>query len=71
MPWNYEYEVDTLSLDVVSAVSRKLLWRGSAKAQIDAVINPEDKKQLVDETVKKILKHFPPGQPSEATPKSR
>ena len=71
MPSNYEYEVETLSLDVVSAASQKLLWRGSAKADIDAVVNPGSKEQLVDEAVKKILKHFPPAQPSENTPKGR
>ena len=71
MPSNYEYVVETLSLDVVSAASPKLLWRGSAKADIDALVNPETKKQLVDQAVKKILKHFPPGLPSENTPKGR
>lgn len=61
LPSNFEYEVNTLSLDVVSAGSQKLLWRGSAKAQIDAVVNPEAKKQLIDAAVERILKHFPPG----------
>jgi hypothetical protein len=68
MPSSFEYEVETLSLDVVSAASQKLLWRGSANADIDAVVNPETKKQLIDEAVKKILKHFPPAQPRENTP---
>ena len=61
MPSNYDYEVGPLSLAMVSPGSQKLLWRGSAKAEIDAVMNREARRQLIETAIEKILKQFPPG----------
>ncbi len=57
---DYQYAEATLILDIMSAQSEKLLWRGSATADLDAVVNPEAKKELINTAVEKILAQFPP-----------
>ena len=56
----YQYEEGSLILDFVDAKSKKLIWRGSAKAQIDNVDTPEKSEKLINEAVKEILKEYPP-----------
>ena len=56
----YEFEEGSLILDFVDPESKKLIWRGSAKAQIDSVDTPEKKEKLINEAVKEILEKYPP-----------
>jgi len=56
----YKYEEGSLILDFVDAKSKKLIWRGSAKAQTNTVKTPEKRQELIDEAVQKILEKFPP-----------
>jgi len=56
----YKYEEGSLILDFVDAKSKKLIWRGSAKAQINTVKTPEKREKLIAEAVQKILEKFPP-----------
>ena len=56
----YQYEEGTLILDFVDAGSKKLIWRGTAKANIENVDSPEKSKKLIDEAVQKILQKYPP-----------
>ncbi len=56
----YEYEEGTLILDFVDATSKKLIWRGSAKAEIENVDTPKKREKIVNEAVQEILKKFPP-----------
>ena len=56
----YKYEEGSLILDFVDAKSKKLIWRGSAKAQISADMTPEKREKLIAEAVQKILEKFPP-----------
>jgi len=56
----YEYEEGSLILDFVDAKSKKLIWRGSAKAQTNTVKTPEKREKLITEAVQKILDKFPP-----------
>jgi len=56
----YQYEEGSLILDFVDAKSKKMIWRGVAKAEIDSVDTPEKSEKLINEAVQKILEKFPP-----------
>jgi len=56
----YKYEEGSLILDFVEPKSKKLIWRGSAKAQTNTVKTPEKREKLITEAVQKILEKFPP-----------
>ena len=56
----YQYEEGSLILDFVDPQSKRLIWRGSAKAEVDSVDTPEKSEKLVNEAVNKILANFPP-----------
>ncbi len=56
----YEYEEGWLILDFVDAESKKLIWRGTAKAEIQNVDTPEKREKLINEAVEKILEKYPP-----------
>ena len=56
----HAYKEGSLILDFVGAKSKELIWRGSAKAQIDNVSDPGDSEKLINTAVKEILKKFPP-----------
>jgi uncharacterized protein DUF4136 len=56
----YQYEEGSLILDFVDAKSKKMIWRGVAKAQIDDTNTPEKSEKLINEAVQEILKNFPP-----------
>jgi hypothetical protein len=58
----YSYEEGTLVLDFVDPATKQLLWRGSAKADIDYVDSPEESWELIEKAVKEILKQYPPSQ---------
>ena len=56
----YDYEEGSLILDFVDAKSKKLIWRGTAKAEVQNVDSSEYREQLINKTVKKILEKYPP-----------
>ena len=56
----YQYEEGSLILDFVDAKSKKMIWRGVAKAQIDSADTPEKREKLINEAVNEILKNYPP-----------
>jgi hypothetical protein len=56
----YQYEEGSLILDFVDAGSKKLFWRGAAKAEVQNVNTPEKSEKLINEAVKKILSKYPP-----------
>ena len=56
----YQYEEGSLILDFVDAKSKKMIWRGVAKANINNADTPEKKEKLINEAVQEILKNFPP-----------
>jgi len=65
-----QYEEGTLLLDFVDAKSNQLIWRGSAKADLDAATTPEKREKIINEAVEKILENFPPPT-SPGTPRSQ
>lgn len=56
----YEYEEGSLILDFVDAKSRKLIWRGTGKADVQYINTPDKSQALIDKAVQKILAKFPP-----------
>ena len=60
----YHYKEGTLILDFVDSRSKKLFWRGTAKADVQGVDSPEKSEALINEAVQKILQKYPP--PSES-----
>jgi len=55
-----EYREGTLVLDVVDASTNKLVWRGSAEAEVPASASLHERAEKIDEGVKRILEKFPP-----------
>lgn len=70
--WNYwnmgyntqtttrEYEVGTLIIDVIDSASKQLIWRGAKEGRLKKNQTPEQRTQVVNETVANILSNFPP-----------
>ena len=56
----YHYEEGTLILDFVDAGSKKLVWRGTAKADVQSFDSPDKSDALIQAAVQKILKNYPP-----------
>ena len=56
----YKYEEGSLILDFVDAKSKKMIWRGAAKAEVQNTDTPGKSEKLINEAVKEILKKFPP-----------
>jgi hypothetical protein len=56
----YEYEEGSLLLDFVDAKSKKMIWRGVAKAEVQNVDTPDKSEKLINSAVHEILKKFPP-----------
>jgi hypothetical protein len=55
-----QYDEGTLILDIVDPQTRKLLWRGSAQAEVNLSGSPEKKQEKVNEAVRRMLERFPP-----------
>jgi hypothetical protein len=56
----HQYEEGFLILDFVDTKSKKLIWRGSANAEVQNVNTPEKSEKLINAAVKEILKKYPP-----------
>jgi len=56
----YEYEEGSLILDFVDAKSNNMIWRGSAKAEVQNVKTAKKSEKVINKAVKAILKKFPP-----------
>ena len=54
------YTEGTLILDVIDRERNELVWRGSATDTIDEMNSPEQRVQLVQDAVTKLMKDFPP-----------
>jgi hypothetical protein len=60
----YEYDEGSLILDIVNPQTRKLIWRGSAQAEVNRSASPEKRQERIEEAVRRMLERFPP-QPGE------
>ena len=59
---SYQYQEGTFILDFVEPSSRKLIWRGTAKAELDYADTPDKRDKLIKTVIQKILENFPPRQ---------
>ncbi|MCY1045116.1 DUF4136 domain-containing protein [Corallococcus sp. bb12-1] len=55
-----QYDVGTLILDVVDAKEKKLVWRGTAQANLGDTPSIQSAGKKLDEGVEKMMKEFPP-----------
>jgi len=55
-----EYDQGTLILDISDPHTSKLMWRGSAQAEVDRKRTPYEREATINEAVNRILEHFPP-----------
>jgi Domain of unknown function (DUF4136) len=51
---SYQYEEGSLCLDFIDAKSKKMIWRGVAKAVVDYVNTPEQSEKLIPEFCTKL-----------------
>lgn len=57
---NYKYEEGILIIDFVDAKTKKMFWRGTAKANVENVDTPEKSWTIIKAAVNEILKKYPP-----------
>jgi len=55
------WEEGSLIVGMFDATSKNLVWTGTSTAALDDSRSPEERQQLVDDAVTKMLKDFPPG----------
>ena len=54
------YEEGTLIIDVVDAATSRLVWRGSAQAEVSGTNTERKKEARLRSAVRRILARFPP-----------
>jgi hypothetical protein len=54
------YHEGTLTIDIVDARSRQLVWQASVKADVDQNLDPKERDARVTNIVSAMLSHFPP-----------
>jgi hypothetical protein len=54
------YEEGTLFIDMYSASTKELIWRGAATGVIGEIKDPDKRDERIKETVTQILEEFPP-----------
>lgn len=55
------YDEGTLIIDVADEGSNRLVWRGTARAEVSMTTPTEQRRKKIYEAVSKILERFPPG----------
>lgn len=55
-----EYEVSTLLIDFVDAKTKKLIWRGAIKDTVRKSRSPQQKTEIINQKISKLLANFPP-----------
>jgi hypothetical protein len=56
----YNYLEGTLILDLFDARSKRLIWRGTARDEVNFRASPEKRQEKIDEAVRRMLAKFPP-----------
>ena len=49
----------TVVVDMIEAASRKMVWRGSASADVDPSAKPEKREKSINKAAQKIFKNYP------------
>jgi len=55
------YEEGTVVLDILDPKTRDLIWRGSAKSEVNPKSTPQERDAAMNEAFRRILERFPPG----------
>jgi len=55
------WQEGSLILGIFDAGTKNLVWTGTATTDLDANRSPEERQDIVDSAVAKMLKDFPPG----------
>ena len=55
------WQEGSLILGIFDASTKNLVWHGSATTDIDGSRSPEQRQQLIDDAVNKMMANFPPG----------
>ena len=55
------WQEGSLILGLFDVESKALVWTGTATATLDQGRSPEERQQLIDDAVEKMMKKFPPG----------
>ncbi len=58
-PSQRRYEEGTLIIDILDGESGRLIWRGTATAEVRQRVSIEDRSARVAEAVRKVLERFP------------
>jgi hypothetical protein len=58
--YTYTWHKGTLILDFIDAKSDKLVWRGTARAEVNLNDSAEKKKARIAKAVERMLREFPP-----------
>ena len=58
-PYLRRYEEGTLIIDALDGESERLIWRGSATAEVRQRVSVEDRSARVAEAVQKVVERFP------------
>jgi Domain of unknown function (DUF4136) len=59
-PTSYTYDKGTILVDIVDAKNEKLVWRGSAQAEVDESRTQQQREQRINGAMKEMLANFPP-----------
>jgi hypothetical protein len=54
------YNEGVIIIDIVDVTTNRLVWRGTAQAEVKDEVEPEQQQANIREAVRKILADFPP-----------
>jgi hypothetical protein len=54
-------QVGKLVVDLIDAAAKQLVWRGAAEKTLDIKKDPDKNFQILQKTVAKMFKNYPPG----------
>jgi len=57
----YSYDKGIMTIDILAASDKKLIWRGSTSRRLSSTSTPEKSKKAINEVVADIFSHYPPG----------
>lgn len=55
----FQYDVGSLILDIFDTKTKKVIWRGSAQAEVNTNISPGERKLRINKAVGEMLAEFP------------
>lgn len=50
----------TLVVDMVEAASKTIIWRGTARKEVDAAASPEKREKNIHKAAEKLYRNYPP-----------